>query len=295
MAGAGIAHAGVALAFIGIVTTSAFDHTASVVLETGTPSEALGYQLKLDRYVPNLPGTEPHFNIDVTTPAGESFVATPIMFAYEGGQKTMARPYIGRSVQGDLYISPTSYDPGEPETHRVALTKNETGSLGPVDLTFRQFQSHDPDGETMKVGALVDVARGEQTAQVVLELTMGPQGAGGEWTEIPLSDGMAAHLDGMQVESGSIHVSIRMPPGSARGPRLSVDVSTKPLVGALWLGMTLIAAGAGLAAWQRRRELAVATAAVSDVANARVPKRAGRREPAIPAGMIPLSRREARR
>ncbi len=291
--GAAISHAGLALMFVGIVTTSAFDQMESKTLVMGEPQEIMGHRMTLKGYVPDAPGAEPHFEIDTLSPDGKGFMATPIMFRYAGGTKIMARPYIERSLLSDLYISPVSYRPEEPSTQRVSLVKDRPREWGGLELTFRQFQSHATDGGALRVGALVDVARGEETGQVTLVLTSGPEGMVSDWVDLPFVEGVAAKLDGMQVEAGAIHVTLRRPTESTQLATLAVDVSHKPLVNALWLGMVLVGAGAGLAAYRRKIESDALVALASEPQRTRKTKK--ELAEAVPVGMIPVARRAARR
>lgn len=291
--GAAISHAGLALMFVGIVTTSAFDRMESTTLVMGEPREIMGHRMTLKGYVPDEPGMEPHFEIETVSSKGKGFTATPIMFRYAGGTKIMARPYIERSLLGDLYIAPVSYRPEEPSAQRITLVKNRAMEWGDLELTFRQFQSHATDGTAMRVGALVDVARGEETDQVTLVLTAGPEGPVSDWVDLPFAEGVAAKLDGMQVEAGAIHVTLRRPTESTQLATLAVDVSNKPLVNALWIGMVLVGAGAGLAAYHRKIESDALVALAS--ASPRNGKAKKKPTEAVPAGMIPVARPAARR
>ena len=168
MTGAGISHAGLALMLVGVVTTSAFDRTASVTLEPGEPGEALGHTFTLQRYVPTRGAMEPHFEIDVVPSGGDPFTATPVMFRDGRRDNTIARPHIHRRILGDLYVAPVRHSPGEEPERRASLARGAAGSWGPYTLTFLRFQSHAQGEGSMTVGAVVDVGRDGRTEPVII-------------------------------------------------------------------------------------------------------------------------------
>lgn len=285
LTGAAVSHAGLALMFIGIVTTSAFDSAESAVLTDRQPVEVLGHVMTLKAYRAGVPGVEPHFEIDVTDPGGRRTMATPIMFSDGRWQMTIARPHIERSLLSDLYIAPVSYQPPENPTTPAVLAKDRPHRWGDAELTFLGFRPHNSEDGSFAVGADVRVDRAGQTQNVELLFSAGPQGMTSPWVHLPLVEGATARLEGMKVESGTIQVVLRAPDGVAKAAVLSVDVTHKPVVNALWLGIVVLSFGTGIAAWQRTRE---ARALASLPA---VPKRPKTSKPSVPPGMVPLSRR----
>lgn len=283
--GAAISHAGLALMFIGIVTTSAFDSTESVVLQDLKPVAALGHELTLKAYRAEATGTEPHFEIDVTAPGGRSFLATPIMFNAQRWEMMIARPHIERSLLEDFYIAPVSYQPPENPMTPIVLGKGEPHRWGDSEVTFTGFRPHTSDEGGFTVIANLLVERAGQSETAALSFSAGPQGMTSPWVELPLVAGAAAKLEGMKVESGTINVVLRAPDAAPRAATLSVDVSRKPVVNALWLGIIVLTIGTGIAAWQRAREArALASLPIA-------PKSRSKKASAIPPGMVPLSRK----
>ncbi len=267
--GAGIAHAGLALMFIGIVATSAFDRTEPVTLQAGRAHKVFDRELTLRRYVPG-PGDEAHFEIDVVPASGSPYVAAPIMFRDSRRDTIIARPHIERGLLGDLYIAPVSHHPPAGPESSLTLVKNIAQPWGPSTFAFRRFESHSEDGGGLSVGAVVDVTQNGRTEAMTLLLRMSPGGAESAQIPIPMSDGPTARLAGMQVESGAIRVILNDPKAAATPESLALDVSTKPLVNALWLGILLVSAGSAVATAHRVREEKRTT----DAAAARWPAKA---------------------
>jgi cytochrome c biogenesis factor len=96
-------------------------------------------------------------------------------------------------------------------------------------------------------------------------------------------------MEGMKVESGTIQLTVHAPGKEARAAVLSLDVSHKPVVNALWLGVLVMAAGTALSVVQGTRE-ARALAALP-LPRKRRPKSAI----SAPPGMVPLSKESAPR
>jgi len=251
--GAGISHAGLALMLIGIVVSSAFDRMESVRLQAGRPGKVLGHEITFRRYVSGL-GSGSHLELDVVPASGPAFVASPILFRDEKRDTVIARPHIERALLGDVYISPVGHEPAREAASALALVKNTPQDWGPYTLTFRRFETHFQDAGSMSVGALVDVSRDGKTEPMSLVLRMGEGGAESAVTPIPMSEGGTARLEGMQVENGTIRVGLEDPSAAGGIETAVVDVSTKPMVNALWLGILLVGGGSALSALQRTRE-----------------------------------------
>jgi cytochrome c-type biogenesis protein CcmF len=251
--GAGIAHAGLALMFLGIVTTSSFDSTETVRLPAGRPEKGLGRELTFRRYVEGL-GDESHFEIEVVPAGGAPYLASPIMFRDEERNTVIARPHIERGLLGDLYIAPVSREAAQAPGAFLALAKSSPQAWGPYTFTFRKFDAHSEEESGMSVGALVDVSRDGRTESMNLVMRMSPGGVESALVTIPMGSGATAKLDGMQVENGVIKVSLQDPAAAGAVETAVVEVSSKPLVNALWLGILLVGAGSALAGVQRVRE-----------------------------------------
>jgi hypothetical protein len=199
-------------------------------------------------------GDASHFEIEVVPARGPSYIAAPILFKDEERKTVIARPHIERHLLGDLYIAPVSHEPAQAPGAALDLGKDIPQSWGPCTLTFRKFEAHSGDESGMSVGTLVDVSRDGRTESMTLVLRMAPGGVESALVPIPMGGGATAKLEGMQVENGLIRVTVQDAAAAGTLETAVVDVSTKPLVNALWLGVLLVGAGSALASVQRVRD-----------------------------------------
>jgi len=197
------------------------------------------------------------------------------MFRDARRDQTIARPAIHRRLLGDLYLAPVAHRVEEGNGTKTELLKDKAEIWGPFTLTFRRFQSHAQDGGALNVGAIVDVTRDGHTEQATLMLTMGPGGLESPWVPLPMGQGATGRLDGMKVETGTIRVTLQDPSAAGAPETLTADVSTKPLVNALWLGIILVAAGSAIATAQRASEGKVLLRVAQARGPAKAPIRAG--------------------
>ena len=240
--------------------------------------------MTLKGFVPSRNGLEPHFEVAVASPGGRSYLATPVMFRDTRRDTIIARPYIDRSLLSDLYIAPVSYQPPQDPLQPVSLVKGQPQPLGDATLTFLGFKPHSSGEGGFTVTAAVEVSRSGEAKTVDLDLTAGATGMSSPWVDLPLLEGASARLEGMKVESGTIHVTLRSPEGTARPAMLSIEVSRKPLINALWLGILVLTAGTGLAALHRAREARIlATVPVAA-------KKSRKERAAAPPGMVAVTR-----
>jgi hypothetical protein len=90
----------------------------------------------------------------------------------------------------------------------------------------------------------------------------------------------------MSVEQGTVYVAVAGVGGSA-APVLVTEISTKPLIGVLWLGTMLLTLGCAVAAVRGFREAAQGRGRVAEVPRESRPEAVG---PAVPPAAAARSR-----
>ncbi len=143
----------------------------------------------------------------------------------------------------------------------AVLGKGESFAYGGMKVTFRGFDlsDFDPQAGRIHIGATFTVERGGRTAEVEAYFRGGRGGEGAIPVEIPASGGMRLELGRIDAEAGRVEVRLYDPNLAPRPPRpatLVLDVSTKPLIGLVWLGTLLVIAGIVMAIALRRRDVA---------------------------------------
>jgi cytochrome c-type biogenesis protein CcmF len=244
---AALAHAGVALLLVGIVVSSGLGRSAGVVLREGEPREVLGYRLTFEGMRPGADGHD-RARIAVAGSGGE-YVATPAIYWSESNRGTMMTPHIRRSLAGDVYLAPVELlGRATPAGEPVWLAVGESSESGGV--RYRLLALEPAAGEVMRIVAQVEVESygRHDVLQPALEIDMRSH----EQRSVPdcLPDG--GELSVVAADPMTGRVALQLPAGAASGAGgLAVELSTKPLIGLLWLGASLMLAGAFLAMLRR--------------------------------------------
>lgn len=251
-----LAHVGVGVILLGTLASSAYDQSAKVTLEQGVPRKVGGMTLTFERYVPRTAEAKEHMEIRVERAGGDTYTAKPRFFINDRTQQLMANPHIRTLPLQDLYISPIEFDPGQA---RVELAKGSTGQIGPLEVRFVDFDLN-VDGNAMAqmassqpvtIGADLEVTQGGKTFPVKALYRMNPADGRVETPAVPLPGGGALYMTGINAGTGGIQIEAA---GLASRPKLSVDVTRKPLIQMVWGGLWIILIGGAISTSHRYRE-----------------------------------------
>src|SRR5262249_46812813 len=149
----------------------------------------------------------------VETQKGKTWYAYPKMYVNSRTNQLMANPAIKNSPLADFYISPQSYDPGQPERvgREVRLSKGTTQSIDGIGFTFKEFNA---DRSAMMTGErkiLVladfvitppDGSRRDVTAKFVYYMDGRPPDA--QEVEIPGAPGSKMRVEAVSPSDGAI-------------------------------------------------------------------------------------------
>ena len=286
-AGAYLAHAGVGLMFVGIAGSNLGHPEEPVMLQSGQSRSVMEWTLKLNSVEESPEGiVTARLEISRGKQPARQVVLTgkPV----PGGQGYAFKPYIHRSALTDVYFAPHEMVPAEREARRPAPAVEPLKGamrLAPAivvgDRGTRPEPAVAPDGSvTVRLEAM-SVESGS------VQLTVIPKD--GPPVRLTLSKGEVGRAGGLDVQferygpmeqgsRGELRASALInvapargePPAAAAGrePReeqphggeepsggsVSLGVSTKPLIGVLWLGCAVAGAGSLLAVVRRFRE-----------------------------------------
>jgi hypothetical protein len=211
----------------------------------------------------------------------------------------MANPAIRNGAIADFYMSPQSYDPGQPARvgREVRLTKGTTQSIEGIGFTFRDFNA---DRSAMMTGdrkvlVLTDLtitppdgSSHDVTLKFVFFMDGRPSDA--QEVEVPGVQGSQMKVVAVSPNDGAVVLWMK---GLSKDPKqeyqaattesLSVEVTRKPLISLVWGGFYVLMAGAALAFVKRSRE--ARKAVLADVREPEAPPResVAPTGPAIPA------------
>jgi len=126
------------------------------------------------------------------------------------------------------------------------LTKGEEKELGGYRIRFLDFDLSPHDvGQGGGVGAILEVRGEELQTQITPTIEFDPQGRRiSKPAELP--DGGFVYLGQIRADAGQIQITL----GSGE-EILFLEVSRKPLINFVWLGVILISVGMLLAAQRR--------------------------------------------
>jgi len=216
-----LAHVGLGLMLVGIVTSSAYDKTEKVTLPQGEPRTLFGYTLTFKGVDNRDPSEKQAMVVEVRDAKGKAHLARPRMFVNEKTRQLVAHPDVLVRLTHDLYISPVEYDPGRPpeDAAMVELGKGETGQLGPLVVTFRGFEmgGGHTSGSELSIGANLEVRSGGQQVALTPRMVSSPQGLTSEPVAVPGSPGIALQLVGVNASAGRIRLrATGIPSGVAK-------------------------------------------------------------------------------
>jgi cytochrome c-type biogenesis protein CcmF len=275
-----LAHVGVGLMAVGIIGSSVYSPQQELRLIEGSSGEAFGYQFTFQGLQLT---TEDRGNLLFHVVKGrEFFVAEPRLQASEQG--LVRTPYIHKYWLEDLYIAPGEYVPGE-EPGSFELGKGEVYEIAGYTIRFVRFDmaQHTETGPT-SVGAVLEVTP-TQGAMVVLTPTLALEpGQQQEFpAQIPNTQASIA-LQAIDATNGLVALAITGLEGlpAPTPAEATIEVSRKPAINLLWLGIVVLAAGTIIALLRRRREAQRLVQAEAEAAAqaAEERKTAARRAPA---------------
>jgi cytochrome c-type biogenesis protein CcmF len=263
--GGKLAHVGLALFLLGVVSTGKYGSKEQIQLPREQPVSALGYTLTYEGFS-LTPDNKYVFRVRAEG-NGTSFTLAPVMFE-TGSQGIMRNPDISSSAIRDFYLSPMSLEPPQDgsQTVELNLVKGAVSDVAGARVTFARFDmgAHGSQGsqtgpEGMRIAAVIDVQKGEEREQLTPRLTYAPDGT-------PSDEALSSRLLRGQVKLLKISAGMGQTPSSvvlglthASGgipvPEiLMVEASVKPFINLLWGGTVLMMVGFVLAIVNRWRE-----------------------------------------
>jgi cytochrome c-type biogenesis protein CcmF len=264
IASGAIAHLGVGLMFVGIVSSSTYDRSTKVTLPQGSVKGVLGYEIsfKGPEMSRDGKGQRLHTLLEVKKGDGQ-FHALPDIYSERGrdGQvKRFVHPHIRRGLISDLYISPVDFDPGEEKDagSDIVIGKGKKTKFRDFELTFTGFDVSKMMGKEgthdMTVGANIEASyKGSEPVTLEPVITVGQLHSPSSRVKLPGLE--EAYVTLVKIDAGgkTIGLVYEGPQGEEENttenspPSVIAEVSIKPGMTVLWLGTLLILVGGGIA------------------------------------------------
>ncbi|MBU1099399.1 MAG: cytochrome c biogenesis protein CcsA [Bacteroidetes bacterium] len=261
-AGAYVAHIGIALFMLGIVATSGFTNEKRVDLIKGEPQTVLGQEIMFRGIRTFDQGRKYRFDITVGDQEDQS-VVSPVMFVAEFNNSLMREPDILSKITSDFYVSPVSYTEKGSATsdgQKSTLKLNESTDFEGKKILFKKFNFPKEAmaammaGEEFQIGALLQIAYNGNIKDV--EAIMKSSGGEREFIPLVLEDANLK-IDVTSLDaSGSLQVVFsNLASGNGVSKEvLTVEASTKPFIGLVWLGTILVTFGFIISTVRRTKE-----------------------------------------
>ncbi|MCD6161152.1 MAG: cytochrome c biogenesis protein CcsA [candidate division Zixibacteria bacterium] len=255
---ADIIHIGLALMFIGIVISSGYSYGEKSSLELNESEELMGYRLTYKGI--KIIDANREQAILVVERGSDSFNA-PLDFIYSR-QGLVRNPYIKKFLSYDLYISPEEIKTikAADSSQTIILSKGQTKVFDGCEITFEGFaQGSHADSGMFSIGAELKVKTIDgktETIKPIYKLS-------GETPElIPAAlpgTNMNVYLLKISADEGAIMLGISendIPDVFKDKQILIVEITKKPLINLVWLGLIMIVVSSGFAAYWRFKEAA---------------------------------------
>jgi cytochrome c-type biogenesis protein CcmF len=248
-----VSHTGLALLLVGVLSYSTFGRQQQVALPKGQTVDVLGFKMRYEGTVPR-PDKKNRVRIAVAG-EGRSFTALPVLYFSDFNQSVMRNPHVERFWSHDVYISPIELKTAADQSG-TTLAKGQNGTAAGVPIAFEDFEREGTMGDAkgFTIRARVRVGEGAAARTVRPAIRVGPYGL----TRVPadLPGGGSITLANVDPNAGTAQFELVPAAGAASAPPevLAVEVSTKPLIGLVWVGMGMLLFGAALGI---RRRLAL--------------------------------------
>ncbi len=264
-----IAHLGVGLMFLGIVSSSAYDRSVRILLPQDTVKNALGCEITLSspQFSQEGRGMRLHFPLNIKK-GGSHFHARPDIYSERGRNGNIQRfthPYIRRGLISDLYISPLEFKPGQkrPSGNYLSLKKGDSIRFHDYQLRFTGFDVSGMMGQDpreMRVGANIVVSyKGKAPVTLKPVIAMSKKGGPSSRVKLPGPDDAYLTLTRIDASAGTIGLIYEGPTPTEKNaekspPAVITEISIKPGMTVLWLGASLVLFGGCIAFIRRRAE-----------------------------------------
>jgi cytochrome c biogenesis factor len=247
---------GVGIILLGILASSGYDESTKVTLELGKPRQVGDATLTFRRFIPRV-GREKEGMEILVQRGGKEFLVRPRMFMNDRTRQLMVNPDIRSFPLQDFYVSPIEMDPGEGT--QLALTRGNEGLLDGRRVRFDGFDVNAEGGNAMAAMAegrpitivtKVTVTQGGKTETVEPVYRINPATGEVSNSMVPLASGGVLSVAGIVPINQSVQLQLNE-------PRLSIDVTRKPLIKLVWYGFYVVLIGGLIATFFRFREARV--------------------------------------
>ncbi|HES59830.1 MAG TPA: hypothetical protein ENO18_05295, partial [Caldithrix sp.] len=241
-----LAHVGIGLMMIGIITSSVYDRSEKITLPLDTEINILGYDIRYEGKQASADGKD---KVEIAVDNAPTFAK---FYWSDYSRAYMVAPSVKNTLLQDLYISPIQIIPAEqnlPEMKELTLHKSQSHIFENLHFFFSGYDmnAHSMNDSNIYVAAIIDIkdAIGNRLGTIKPALEIIGNESQPKPAVIPGSNRKVFIL-GINIEDGSIQLGITKADQntiSAGKELLAVEVSVKPFINILWLGTFLLVFG----------------------------------------------------
>jgi cytochrome c biogenesis factor len=274
-----MAHVGIALVFLGIITSGYYSKEVNLSLELNKPMEAFGYKFTYTGAEPfmdanNRSDTMYYFNVEVEKD-NKVKKMKPIMYYSKFSQGIMKNPDIAYFFKKDLYISPMAYE--EPQSFSndqlFDFKKGEKKKIGNLDVEFVDFdfgniqmggKEMSSGNYTLSATLIVSDGKDKETISPKIHAVEGEQHDikavlknNPEYEFYFVNMKLLGEEQGGSMATIAV-VDLKNPNSNVRKDEtLIASVAIKPFIWVLWTGVVVFVLGFFVSVYRRRKELFV--------------------------------------
>ena len=271
-----LAHIGLALLFLGVISSARYSEDVNLTLELNKPIEAFGYNMTYLGATEfedpnNKTDSKYHFNILIERD-GKEMLLRPVMYYSSFSEGVMKNPDIANFFAKDLYLSPMGVV--EPETFTEDQTheipKGQSKQVGLLNIEFIDFNFGDvlPGGEEVQsgnftVGAKLKVSDNKFTEIIeprIMYVDGTPSFFVAKMTDKPNFHFYFAKMNVSQGDGEGPTATIAVvntdeTPVTTTEEALVINAAVKPFINILWAGTVILVLGFFISIIRRRKEL----------------------------------------
>jgi len=258
-----LAHLGIGLMIIGIITSSVYDKALKTTLPIGEKKSVFGYVLEYGGRIPSKDGKD---KVLVKIDGEDSYAK---FYWSEYSRAYMVSPSVRNQVLQDLYVSPIQIIPAggndNDDDNHEHITLQKQKDIRWNDYTLN-LQGYDMNSQAMMGGAgdmgiaaIIHVVNKDKNIDEIVRPMI--KVAGNEkkvsQTELPGSS-VKIYIAGINVENKSLDLAVIVPEDEAHTNEskqkelLAAEISVKPLINILWLGTIIMTIGFFFSLYHRR-------------------------------------------
>ena len=268
MAGAYVAHVGLALLVLGVIATSGYSVSEHVQLVEGKPVDVLGYEVTYtgEQQIEREKLDREKFEHTIEFRKGDAVeVVRPVVFwsDFNNREQSFQEPGILYRPTHDLYVSPKSLAPvgGDPT---FVVGKGESFVVpqdSSISIRFEKFDMSRAATDSLQ-GAVVEVSLADSSFYTTVYRRIDGRYGMNPVPGTDLSLGFA-ELQADREELANSRARIRVASSRVPSPpelrAITVDISRKPFILLVWGGVIVMVVGFFISMLRRRRELAALT------------------------------------